>query len=151
MYYIIALSNPGRLIGSQAEVRRKATAYNPEHYHVDKNDAGSCSQSPKTQEQSKHERKVDLLTRGYQLNRHDRPKTPTQTTLPTSQAFASQTQGPKSDPFELLETSPQLVINKDAKGDLVGNQRRIAAIEDRVDTSRDEQEEEKRHQAFQMI
>lgn len=94
---------------------------------------------------------MDLLTRGYQLNRHDRPKTPTQTTLPTSQAFASQTQGPKSDPFELLETSPQLVINKDAKGDLVGNQRRIAAIEDRVDTSRDEQEEERRHQAFQMI
>lgn len=45
MYYLLAISNPGRLIGSRAEVVRKATAYNPDHYQLEHPDEPSVEES----------------------------------------------------------------------------------------------------------
>jgi hypothetical protein len=46
MYYIVALCNPGRLIGSRAEVVRKAAAYNPDHYQIEHPDDVSSDTPP---------------------------------------------------------------------------------------------------------
>jgi hypothetical protein len=81
MYFVVALSNPGRLIGDQAEVEMKSRSYNPEHYVIDEsasNDAEShhYASSVFEHDQTKHQRQT-ALTKGFQVSRHERPKTPT--------------------------------------------------------------------------
>ena len=80
-YYAVALSNPGRLIGSQEEVEMKSRAYDPQHYKVDDSadheDLHKYESQPQQEAQPKQERKANYLTRGFYLSRHERPRTPT--------------------------------------------------------------------------
>ena len=85
MYYVVALSNPGRLIGDHAEVQMKSRAYNPDHYVIDETPSNDgdhpreYASSVYEHDQARNERKTALT--GIQLSRHERPKTPTQLTL----------------------------------------------------------------------
>ena len=121
----------------------KSRAYDPEHYKVDDSadheDLHKYESQPQQEAQPKQERKANFLTRGFYLSRHERPRTPTQPTLPTSQGFIASSNGQKlSDPttFEMIETqNHQLMIAKDLNQHLAlennsnyqSNQRRLVA------------------------
>jgi hypothetical protein len=64
LYFYIACTNPGFLIGSGQDVERRAGAYDPKHYQIDseRKQKPGAAQDENDFAKNPHTRKISLLT-----------------------------------------------------------------------------------------